>query len=138
MQKEIQTSSLLQNSFKCQSQLTFRKRDIPSINSDRWLSCEVDVSQLSEQLSGNISVSPSLDIDVPCRTNRRVSGITIPSGRTSSDRCTVILFLLIPNSPTLRARPVSESWDVELDFSPMPLFLACLAQNRYIYIYTYS
>ena len=114
------------------------------MNSDRWLSCEVEVSQLSEQVSGNISVSPSLDIDVPWRTSRREPDIesphtdpallipvVTPSGITSSDRCTVMLFCRAPNSAVRRERPDSESCDVEFDFSPIPPFPPLLAVPRF-------
>ena len=89
------------------------------MNSDNWFSLDIVVSQLSETVSGNMSVSPSLETEVPCLMSR-LSTLMLP-GMTSSDLCTVILVLLAPISPILRWRPVSDSWDVEFDFWPMPL-----------------
>ena len=84
------------------------------MNSDNWFSLDIVVSQLSETVSGNMSVSPSLETEVPCLMSR-LSTLMFP-GMTSSDLCTVILVLLAPISPILRWRPVSDSWDVEFDF----------------------
>ena len=113
----------------------------------------MEVSQLSEQVSGNMSVSPSLDIDVPCRTSRRdplmesphtepplLIPVVTPSGITSSERCTVMLFCRAPNSATRRERPDSDSCDVELDFSPIPplpplLAVPRLAARRFMWMF---
>ena len=88
------------------------------MNSDSWFSRDMVVSQLSDTLSGKISVSPSLETEVPWRMSL-LSTLMLP-GMTSSDLCTVIRVLLAPISPSLRWRPVSDSCEVELLFWPMP------------------
>ena len=88
------------------------------MNSDSWFSRDMVVSQLSDTLSGKMSVSPSLETEVPWRMSL-LSTLMLP-GMTSSDLCTVIRVLLAPISPSLRWRPVSDSCEVELLFWPMP------------------
>ena len=53
------------------------------MNSDNWFSLDIVVSQLSEAVSGKMSVSPSLETEVPCLMSR-LSTLMLP-GMTSSD-----------------------------------------------------